>query len=563
MSNFKNLKEYFSDSRKFVVPYYQRGYKWSLQKNIKRGDLHLSLLLKDFKVEFQNAVRDGKIIKNYEYYLQGITAKETTTTIELVDGQQRTTSLYILFCLLQNKGMKLQINLKDKFNYSVRDEANNVVQGFLKGICEGDENVQDISALKKAWNICEDEINGIENLQLFTDFLQENIKIIYIKLDKNQDETKVFSMMNKDKAEMTQTDLIKSNLLREASRQLFGELNNDSNNEALEWQINQLRSKLATEWDDWRKWWENKQHIAFCSSLELKMNPKDTEPSLAILCRLYIRINEGKINIGENGLFEYFKDEIANKEENIIEAVEVFKKLRLLQNILQEWFSNVSIHNYLGLLFKGCGLQKKEEKILELIGKYIDKKDSFEGYLKSEYIREILDETIKEDFIKSIVEHEDVYHDKYTIIARQLLRMNVMRTTKQNQKFDFSLYEEQSYNLPEDFIKGNKRSLEHIKPQKYSNITKLSKIELEKLNKLTNTVGNLVLVPSGLNSKLSNESFEKKKEILFEGIINSKTKNYGLWLHTLSIFGSHTQWLIEEIEKNAAEFKTEFDIFFK
>ena len=48
--------------------------------------------------------------------------------------------------------------------------------------------------------------------------------------------------------------------LREASRQLFSELSEELNNEGLEWQINQLRSKLATEWDDWRKWWENKKH---------------------------------------------------------------------------------------------------------------------------------------------------------------------------------------------------------------------------------------------------------------------------------------------------------------
>ncbi len=107
MSNFKNLSEYFSDTRKFVVSYYQRGYKWSLQKNTKRGDLHLSLLLQDLKSEFQNALREEKIIPNYEYYLQGITAKESTTEIELVDGQQRTTSLFILFCVLKNKGMQL------------------------------------------------------------------------------------------------------------------------------------------------------------------------------------------------------------------------------------------------------------------------------------------------------------------------------------------------------------------------------------------------------------------------------------------------------------------------
>jgi hypothetical protein len=562
MSNFKNLREYFSDTRKFVVPYYQRGYKWSLQRNTKRGDLHLSLLLHDLKSEFQNAVREDTIIPNYEYYLQGITTKESKTEIELVDGQQRTTSLFILFCVLKNKGMQLQFDLEAKFYYAVRTDANDVVQGFLQGICEGDENVQDIAALKKAWNLCEKETNTIENLQLFTDFLQENIKIIYIKLDNHQDETKVFSMMNKDKAEMTQTDLIKSNILREASRQLFGELSEELSNEGLEWQINQLRCKLATEWDDWRKWWENKKHSSFCAMLELKNNSKDVEPNLSVLFKLYIKLYGGKLDNFENGMFEYFKDKIADKEDAIIEAIAVFEKLRLLQNILQEWYDNTTIYNYLGLLFKGCGLKQKEEKLIELIREYTTNKNIFTQYLKKEYIKQILEETSKEDFIKSIIEDKDVYHNKYTIVARQLLRMNVLRTNKQNQKFDFTLYEEQSYNQPADFEKGNKRSLEHIKPQKYKNVTKLSPRELDKVEKLTNTLGNLVLVPSGLNSKLSNEPFHQKKKIVFESV-NSESKNYGLWLHTLEIFGSHSDWLRKEIENNKIVFENEFNTFFK
>lgn len=562
MSNFKNLKEYFNDTRIFVVPYYQRGYKWSLQKNTKRGDLHLSLLLQDLKSEFQNSLRDGEIIPNYEYYLQGITTKESETEIELVDGQQRTTSLFILFAVLKEKGMQLQFDLENKFNYAVRAEANDVIQGFLKGICEGDENVQDIAALKKAWFLCEKALESIENLQLFTEFLQENIKIIYIKLDKNQDETKVFSMMNKDKAEMTQTDLIKSNILREASRQLFGELKEGLSNEGLEWQVNQLRSKLATEWDNWRKWWENKSHNSFCAILELKNNTKEVEPNLSVLLKLYIKRNGGKIDDFENGMFEYFKDKIADKDETTIEAISVFENLRLLQNILQEWYNNPKIYNYLGLLFKGSGLNQKEEKLIELINKYINEKNSFTQHLKDEYIKEILEDTKKEDFIKSIMDDKDVYHNKYPIVARQLLRMNVLRTNKQNQKFDFTLYEEQSYNQPEDFEKGKKRSLEHIKPQKYVNTTDLSQSDLDILEEQTNTIGNLVLVPSGLNSKLSNEPFYEKKKIVFKSI-NSESKNYGLWLHTLEIFGSNSDWLNKEIENNKIVFENEFNAFFK
>lgn len=562
MSNFKSLGEYFSDKRLFVVPYYQRGYKWSLQRNDKRGDLHLKILLNDLKVEFNNAQREGEIILKYEYYLQGITVKETPNEIELVDGQQRTTSLFIIFCVLKNKNIALNVNLESKLTYRVRESANKVLQGFLKGVCEGDENVQDIAALKKAWLICEEALAEIENLELFAQFLQDNIKIIYIKLDQQQDETKVFSMMNKDKADMTQTDLIKSNLLREASRQFFKELQQEDN-EGVEWQINQLRSKLAIEWDNWRKWWENDEHISFGKMISLNSTKKDGEPGMAILFRLYQKVYEtDEFKDIKNGMFEYFKLKIADKNESVVEAIKVFEHLRLIQNVIQEWYNDVNIYNYCGLLYKGCGLQKKEERLVMLVKKYIHKKTEFWLELKSEYINEILaDSKTREIFINSILHENDAYHKLYTIVARQLLRMNVIRATHQKHKFDFTLYDEDNYQSDE-IDNAGRRSLEHIKPQTYRN-SNLSTAKFIELESLTNTVGNLVLVPKGLNSKLSNRSFDEKKQIVFGGTLHPTGKNYGLWLHTISIFGSNTNWMVDEINLNKDQFEKEFYSFFK
>ena len=564
MSNFKNLREYFSSAKTFVVPYYQRGYKWSLQINKKRGDLHIRLLLRDFKREFLiYSQRDKKSAYKFEYPIQGITLKETIDQIELVDGQQRTTTLFILFCVLKNRNVSLDFNLENKFKYNVREAANNTIQGFINGICEGDDSIQDIAALKKAWNICHEEIASIENLALFAEFLQENIKIIYIKLDEHQDETKVFSMMNKDKAEMSQTDLVKSNLLREASRQVYGEMNSNSSDEGLEWQINLLRSKLAIEWDNWRKWWENDDRLSFCKFLGLSPSAKDTEPNMAVLLRLHMRYfgNNAK-SISSNGLFEYFKDQISDKDEEKIEALEVFETLRLLQNILDEWYHNCTIYNYLGLLFKGCGLNEKEKKLMEILKKYIKDKNNFTKDLKKEYIDEILEGSSKDDFLNSIIEDINAYHLKYTIVARQLLRMNVVRADKQKQKFNFSLYEEENNKEISEIDTRDRRSLEHIKPQTYYNDS-ISKETLEVLEKMTNRIGNLVLVPRGLNSSLSNKPFKTKKEIVFKNMLSTEGKNIGLWLHTLEIFGSNSEWLIQEIKNNTEKFETEFNSFFK
>jgi hypothetical protein len=80
---------------------------------------------------------------------------------------------------------------------------------------------------------------------------------------------------------------------------------------------------------------------------------------------------------------------------------------------------------------------------------------------------------------------------------------------------------------------------------------------------LTNTIGNLVLIPKGLNSKLSNRSFDIKKQIVFDEMLKPEGKNYGLWLHSLSIFGSNIQFVAKEIDSNKLVFKNEFYSFFK
>jgi len=561
MSNFKSLQDYFDHDRMFVVPYYQRGYKWSLQINPKRGDFHLNLLLRDLKSEFKLAQRGDKLIENYEYYLQGITVKEKGTEIELVDGQQRTTSLFILFCALKNRNIKLKFNLENKIKYNVRESANTTLQGFISGICIGDECVQDIAALKKAWLICEKEVDEIPDLELFSEFLQTKIKIIYIKLDRNQNEAKVFSMMNKGQAYMTQTELIKSNILREASRQLYEDESEIQDSWGLEWQINQLRSKLAVEWDNWRKWWENSNHSSFGKMISFSSFQE--EPFMSGIFELYQKLYDPeKVKISNAELFGYFKDKIADKEENEIEAIVAFEKLRYIQNVLQEWYDDVKVYNYLGLLFKGSGMRNKQEGLVDLVKKYSINKSGFVNELKNEYAKQILQDNTKEQFIASILNDDNVYHNQYTSVARQLLRMNVTRAIQHDQKFDFTLYEEESWREPGDIDNSTTRSIEHIKPQKYRE-EELTDEEFVKLEALTNTIGNLVLIPKGLNSKLSNEFFTRKKEIIFDEILKPAGKNYGLWLHSLSIFGRNTKFVVNEINKNKDVFKIEFNDFFK
>ncbi len=569
MSNFKSVKKYFfSNQSTFVVPYYQRGYKWSLLKNKKKNKLHLVVLFDDLITEFQASLYKGKISPNYEYYLQGVTVKERGIEIELVDGQQRTTSLFIVLCVLKNLGLlEPSYNLENKLLYKIRKSADATLQGFIRGVCEGNEKIQDIAALKSAWNLTINWIKNISEKELFVEFLLNHVKLIYIKLDEKQNEAEVFSMMNQDKAEMTQTDLIKSNILRESSRQLFNNIDGNTDEIGNEWQINQLRGKLATEWDNWRKWWENDKHSRFTDFLSIKSFDKETRQNepLSALLKVYWDLKHYKPedktseSLTSNNLFEKFKSIIADKDDIKIEAIEVFEGLRNVQKSIEEWYSNSDIFNYLGLLFKGCGLEKKYEKTLELLNHYETGKPDFRKFLKKEYTIQMLNGEESSVLIKRLISENDVYHKEYTSVARHLLRMNVVRSNRQKQKFDFSFYEEESYDA-DKIENSDKRSLEHINPQTPKEALSDNEAQIE-LESLTNTIGNLVLLPKGLNSLLKNKNFNDKKKDVFDKII-SDNRNYGLWFHTLDVFGRNADWKAIDIIKNKETFKNEFENFY-
>ena len=91
-TQFKRLRSYIYENHPlFVIPNYQRGYKWSVKSKGKESSLeHLLLDLVDEFVKNPNS----------DYFLQGVTVTERfidgRKNVVLIDGQQRTTSIYLI-----------------------------------------------------------------------------------------------------------------------------------------------------------------------------------------------------------------------------------------------------------------------------------------------------------------------------------------------------------------------------------------------------------------------------------------------------------------------------------
>ena len=238
----------------------------------------------------------------------------------------------------------------------------------------------------------------------------------------------------------------------------------------------------------------------------------------------------------------------------------------------------------MGLLFHGT-FYPKEEGLLFLLDQYEKNKAVFcDEFLKQLYIaaslflrsadtdsernaparliERLMNDNERQEAMASLTmafKAGDAYNHNYEVAAQQLLRCNVQRLIPFTLNFDFTMYED-----PED---KNRRSLEHIFPK--SKFRESAGCEIAGGNednttineRLGNNIGNLVLLPKGLNSSLKDKDFSEKQKIVNTALLSAGPgkANMALWLHSLKIFISYREWGTSAIEKNQKEFLAELN----
>ena len=103
------FQDYLYNGQLYNIPEYQRGYKWTEQQ--------VEQLLKDTH-EFETG-GDNDLF----YCLQNITLVEKDGNFNVVDGQQRLTTLTLLLSYFNEFTL-----VENKINYSVRETSNKFLQ---------------------------------------------------------------------------------------------------------------------------------------------------------------------------------------------------------------------------------------------------------------------------------------------------------------------------------------------------------------------------------------------------------------------------------------------------
>ncbi|MBK9301365.1 MAG: DUF262 domain-containing protein [Bacteroidetes bacterium] len=571
---FKTIEDFlYQENKTIVIPNYQRGYKWAIKESENLASAVEKLL---------DHLLDAN--KDQPYFLQGLTVVEKENEIILIDGQQRTTTLYLLLWVL-NKELINSINLK----YEIREQSKEFIEllkkdSFDYNLYDIENKHQDIFYFKEAISQIRSKIgilkkkeNGIDN---FIDFVLKKVTILYIVIDQDK-ATKTFTMMNGSKATMLQEELVKAEMFRRISlpdvmkREMTTSVNDSLYNLkeiiAKDWEINALRSQYAREWDKWLYWWNQDEVIDFFS----------IEKPLGLLLDFYLWKEKDKPKNTKLSDFNFdeFKNLLTgNREINKGKTKKVFKHLRDIQKLFEDLFNTPQIYNYLGIAL----IDAKEDKF-KMITYYMANKSNhvkLQDYAKYRILgcsAELIERSEKDGSIKEIQERamnfattlklKFLYNNFNDSAFKYLMYLNVKEDINLNRKFDFTIWKNKSlehifpkskvYHTNELGIicDGNENEIEEWKKSTLNDGSWIKREDF-KNEYSEHCIGNLVLLYGRDNSAFGAKTVYEKKRTYFD--VKEKFDSRHL-IHTMSVFAENTCGLAE-IEQNTNKIFEQFNI---
>ncbi|MCF2603314.1 DUF262 domain-containing protein [Parabacteroides distasonis] len=545
MNAIISLGDLIAQNPIITIPPYQRGYIWG--KNRKdTSENSVEHILRNIR----DSILTPSIPK--KLFLQGLTVSEISDGISVIDGQQRMTFFFLLLTCLQYKNnMQIRYNVRrdncvggaGEFLRSIIGKSTDELHEMAKE--DMNEKFQDLYFFKKtirtilAENIPHERINDILT----------NIRFLYIVIPDRKAST-VFTMMNGNKADMSEEEIIKAELLRLVSL-------SDDNSEDIRWEQNALRSRYAREWDKWLYWWNQNKVREFY---------RTEEHTMGWLLRTYfVRRAQGKKQFS----FENFKETCLLGENPELSAKQTFYDLRHLQKSFEDIYNSAyeterkkRLHNIIGAILLLLPKGDRSKFIID----YFAHANSFDvcdyykiiflesGLSHSQIIKYLsnidADEELKTKKIEMLrsLSSDNLYNEDNSYAFLQLLRRNIEEDTKLGRPFDFKIWKE--------------RSLEHIFPKSKVFDSVSNQIEAGEGNNedmldrskfygngSEHCIGNLVLLYKNENSKFGAKTVEEKKSIYFQVDEEDKPFRSRHLLHSMSVFAK-SSWGIREIQEN-------------
>lgn len=492
------------DGRYFFIPSYQRGYRWT-EKQV--GDLLRDLLC--FANDYANEGQDKK--QDQFYCLQPIIARPITDehrlrsifgndyneqiaehgVWEIIDGQQRLTTIYLLYkYLLDQKGwdekkLKEEEDGKELYHisYATREGSAAFLESLTeKKINEGleEESKQNVDFFHMAnafkyigeWIMTDGKaINkryqlggSLDNIRTsffkllngMTDTKGGSVQVLWYEIaeEKEKSDIKEFQKINTGKIRLTDAELIKGLFLL---RRNFtdGDKYIKQSELALEWEFIENTLHANNFW-----YFLQKKGSDMPNRIDLLFNLIYKKQMLKVVAEeewedKLKEIDEKLQDTRQSEIFRFYYNRFEGKlgEELQHEVAEAWREVMELFRTLDDWFCSPTTYNYIGLLSQ-CG-----EDLCRLV-LFFDQmsetacREEFVDYLKSRisyHLRGVKVDTEKRRILNEYKEHDNIY--------KILLTLNIHLLNEQNRLL---ASESDVYKFPFDVLSAQNWDIEHV-----------------------------------------------------------------------------------------------------
>lgn len=493
------FSENFLDTQKnwhFVIPDYQRGYKW--------GKEPVTKLLNDIeKFDFHGEEEKFYCLNNLTIVKQTETEKDIEYNV--VDGQQRLTTITVILACLKHieTGVTLP-QFEDKIKYRIRG----ITQDFLSKLIINDKftidgknvhfhdfshdensvswndfikfneiyDYQDVFYLFSAYKTIFNWLKEHENFRKeFTNKLLNHVKLIVNNVPDVENEATFFGNLNSNKVQLDGADLVRALIITNVARIEADEVEDSLKRKIL---INERRVRIGLQIDSIMHWWKDPDHQEYYKIVikNIQSDPsnikfeEDKNP-LNYLYKIFSLLFHNKSVIR----LENFEEDIVSQWNNILQ----------LQRVLEQWYNDDKLYHALGFVLRYCHntnikkifFEEWKEKSIGVFYTYLLEqiKTRFEDLLmpvekalaEAEYRKECFEEN---------------WYEGYDVIPIMIL-LDIIQEEKKGKRIPVSMFQK------------NEEDKEHIFPQTpLGHITNMKEIEDRKviLKEYINLVNEIV-----------------------------------------------------------------------
>lgn len=557
--NLRSIGDLNKNEYEFVIPSYQRGYRWNKQQVVD--------LLEDIK-EFH----DSDPAKDNFYCVQPLIVQKGNINGKeiwyVIDGQQRLTTIYIIMSYIKTLLPVYEINFN--ISYITRDSS----KDFLENI--SDENNRE---LKKESNIdyyfmanCYETIkewfgedkNTAASLSMnIMNRLLNQVKFIWYEIGEEDDPIETFTRINLGKIPLTNSELIKALLLKRDNFQ------NDNSDEDY---IRLKQLEIASEWNIIENALQNDEFWYFING------DKKYETRIEFLFEILVDVLNGqKSEDREYKIFHFINNLYNTKIDQEFSKVEVIEdiwgKLKTIYYTLEEWYTDRTLYHYIGFIVS------ENIKSLSKIMKDIKVLNKDEGMKKNEILDEI--KKIIRNSVELDCDLDELSYTRDSKMIRKILLLFNIQTLEQNNapyRFPFYLYKMENWDLEhihaikssvpkrkseqrtwlemietDIFLRGSERGL---KLQEEAKDMLNGPIDDDRFNELyediiieygvnndNDSISNIALLDSATNKSYRNSPFPIKRQI----IINSDKEGKFIPVCTKNVFLKYYSKNVEQM----------------